>query len=255
MQDLVPNLVPNAMPNTTSHATPAPLRRVVAIGGGGFSMEDYRLHQERYLLSLARSPHPRVLFLPTASGDRELYQLRFLRAFSQLDCTPSVLAFFPFDMKRDYAQAVREADLVFVGGGNTVAMLAVWREFGFEQALKEAYEAGTVLAGISAGANCWFERYVTDSVPGGGVREGLGLLPGCFCPHLDSEAWRQPVLGAQAAPAWGAGENVLLRFDDGLLQEAVHDRVASATAALCMQRGAAAGELQPLPARPLAALV
>jgi len=230
-------------------------RRIVAIGGGGFSTEDYRLHQERYLLSLTRSERPRVLFLPTASGDRELYQLRFLRAFSQLDCTPETLAFFPFDMKRDYARAVLDADLVFVGGGNTVAMLAVWREFGFDAALREAYRAGTLLAGISAGANCWFERYVTDSVPGGGVRKGLGLLPGCFCPHLDSEGWRPQVLAAEAAPAHGAGENVLLRFDDEVCVEAVHDRVAAQTAALCVQRAAAGDELLPLSPRPLAALV
>lgn len=244
------------MSQAATHATAARTpRRIVAIGGGGFSVEDYRLHQERYLLSLTRSARPRVLFLGTASGDRELYQLRFLRAFSQLDCSPAVLAFFPFDMAADYAQAVREADLVFVGGGNTVAMLAVWREFGFGPALREAYAAGTVLAGISAGANCWFERYVTDSVPGGGVREGLGLLPGCFCPHLDSEAWRPAVLAAEAAPAWGAGENVLLRYDDEGWVEGVHDRGAAKSAALCLRRAAAGDELLPLSPRPLAALV
>lgn len=228
-----------------------PPRQIVAIAGGGFSVEDYRLLQERFLLSLARRATPRVLFLATASGDRELYQLRFLRAFSQLDCRAETLAFFPFDMKRDYAQAVREADLVFVGGGNTVAMLAVWREFGFPQALREAYEAGTVLAGISAGANCWFERYVTDSVPGGGVREGLGWLPGCFCPHLDSEAWRQAVLAREAAPAVGGGEQVLFHYRDGQLAQALHDRPAGAGAPLALQRGAQHGELLPLAPRAL----
>src|SRR5688572_23650573 len=155
----------------------APVRRIAAIGGGGFSVEDYGLWQERYLLSLVRPgrARPKVVFVAPASGGRGLYQLRFLRAFSRLEGEPDCLAFFPFDMKRDYATEVKEADLVFVGGGNTVAMVAVWREFGFDVALREAYEAGTVLAGISAGANCWFERYVTDSVPGGGVREGVGL--------------------------------------------------------------------------------
>jgi hypothetical protein len=127
-------------------------------------------------------------------------------------------------MRRDYAAEVRAADLVYVGGGNTVAMLAVWRAFGFDRALREAWQGGTVLAGISAGANCWFERYVTDSVPGGGVREGLGWLAGTFCPHLDSEPWRQPLLAAEAAPAYGAPEGVVLRFEAGALAEAVADK-------------------------------
>lgn len=218
-------------------------RQIVAIAGGGFSVEDYRLLQERFLLSLARRATPRVLFLATASGDRELYQLRFLRAFSQLDCRPDTLAFFPFDMKRDYAQAVREADLVFVGGGNTVAMLAVWREFGFAQALREAYEAGTVLAGISAGANCWFERYVTDSVPGGGVRAGLGWLPGCFCPHLDSEPWRQQVLAAEPAPAVGGGEQVLFHYRNEQLAGAWHDRHEGRALPLALHRALPPGEV------------
>ena len=232
--------------STTPNPSAPPARQIVAIAGGGFSVEDYRLLQERWLLSLARRPTPRVLFLATASGDRELYQLRFLRAFSQLDCRPDTLAFFPFDMKRDYAEAVREADLVFVGGGNTVAMLAVWREFGFQQALRDAYEAGTVLAGISAGANCWFERYVTDSVPGGGVRTGLGWLPGCFCPHLDSEPWRQGVLAAEPAPAVGGGEQVLFHYRDELLHQAVHDRPAAKGAPLAVQRAGQPGVLAPV---------
>jgi dipeptidase E len=189
-------------------------RRIAAIGGGGFLMDDASLRQERWLLSLARGPRPRVLWLGTAGGDGIRGQLAFFRAFSELDCRPAVLSFFPYDMGRDYRRAVLDADLVYVGGGNTVAMLAVWREFGFDAALREAYEAGTVLAGISAGANCWFERYVTDSVPGGGVRAGLGWLRGALCPHLDGEPWRQPALAAEPAPAVGAGDGVAVLYED-----------------------------------------
>jgi peptidase E len=197
-------------------------RRIAAVGGGGFLMDDETLRQERWLLSLTGQPRPQVLFLGTAGGDGVVGQLKFFRAFSRLDCTAASLPFFPYDMKRDYRQAVLDADLVYVGGGNTPAMLAVWREFGFEHALRAAYEAGTVLAGISAGANCWFERYITDSIPGGGLRPGLGWLPGTFCPHLDSEAWRQPVLAAQAAPAVGAGEGVVVLYENEAWAEAVH---------------------------------
>ena len=236
---------------TVAAAASAWPRRVLAIGGGGFSVEQYGLQQERLLLSLARRRRPRVLFVPTASGDRELYQLRFLRAFSRLDCTTDVLPFFPYDMKRDYAQSVRDADVVFVGGGNTVAMLAVWREFGFDIALRRAYEGGTVMAGISAGANCWFEHYVTDSVPGGGVRPGLGWLPGTFCPHLDSEAWRQPLLAAAPVPACGAGEEVLVLYENESFADAFS---VPPGPALCMRRYGADTALVRHPARSLPAL-
>jgi peptidase E len=205
-------------------------RRIAAIGGGGFLMDDESLRQERWLLELTRpeaQPRPRVLFVGTAGGDGERGQLKFLRAFSQLDCRPACLPFFPYDMKRDYRQAALDADLIYVGGGNTPAMLAVWREFGFETALRQAYEQGTVLAGISAGANCWFEQYITDSVPGGGVRPGLGWLPGVYCPHLDSEPWRQPLLAAQAAPAVGAGDGVVVLYEDGRWANAVHSAAAA----------------------------
>ena len=130
------------------------------------------------------------------------------------------------------AAAVRAADLIYVGGGNTPAMLAVWREFGFDAALRGAYEAGTVFAGISAGANCWFERYVTDSVPGGGVREGLGWLPGAFCPHLDSESWREPMVRALDGHVAAAGEGVMIHYRD----EAWQDALATREAGACLKR-------------------
>lgn len=223
---------------------------IVAIGGGGFLMEDARGLQERYILSLLRQRQgpPRVLYLGTANGDSERAQLRFMRLFTGLGCRPDTLAFFPYDMKRDYTQAVRDADLVYVGGGNTVGMVAVWREFGFDTALREASEGGSVLAGISAGANCWFSDYVTDSVPGGGIRTGLGWIDATFCPHLDGEAWRQPILAhAVRRPAYGAPDGVMIRFDNGRCIEAVTDRPALAAVEVD-----AAGALVPMPSRLLA---
>lgn len=224
---------------------------IACIGGGGFTMDDTRLVQERWLLSLvpaARRARPRVLFLGTAGGDAVVSQLKAYKTFTRLGCDIAPLPFFPYEMARDYAAEARAADLVYVGGGNTVAMLAVWREFGFDRALREAWEGGAVLAGISAGANCWFEHYVTDSVSGGGVRAGLGWLAGTFCPHLDSEPWREPLLeAAPAGPAFGAPEGVVIRFDDGAMTEIVTDR-DSGTAQL---RGAAESALRPGPARVL----
>jgi peptidase E len=201
---------------------------IACIGGGGFLVDDTRGLQERHLLTLARppaGPRPRVLFLGLAHGDSERAQLNAYKVFSRLGCDISTLPFFPYEMKRDYAAEAMAADLIYVGGGNTPAMVAVWREFAFDRVLHEAWQAGTVLAGISAGANCWFEHYVTDSVPGGGVRAGLGWLPGTFCPHLDSEPWRAPLLaGAPGAPAYGVREGGMMIVRAGAEPEFVSDR-------------------------------
>lgn len=219
---------------------------IACIGGGGFLVDDTRYVQERWLLTLlpeARRPRPRVLFVGTAGGDGVVGQLKAFKAFTALGCDIAALPFFPYEMKRDYPAEARAADLVYVGGGNTVAMIAVWREFGFDRALREAWEGGTVLAGISAGANCWFEHYVTDSVPGGGIRPGLGWIPSTFCPHLDSEPWRQAMLAdAPVAPAYGAPEGVVIRFDGAEPTEAVADR-AGAAASVRRRGEAAAGAL------------
>ena len=201
---------------------------IACIGGGGFLVGDLRGVQERHLLTLTRPPagtRPRVLFLGLAHGDNERGQLGAYKVFSALGCDIASLPFFPYEMKRDYPAEALAADLVYVGGGNTPAMIAVWRESGFDRALHDAWQAGTVLSGISAGANCWFEHYVTDSVPGGGVRAGLGWLPGTFCPHLDSEPWRAPLLaGVTNAPAYGVREGGMMIVRAGAAPEFVADK-------------------------------
>jgi dipeptidase E len=201
---------------------------IACIGGGGFLVDDMRGVQERHLLTLVRPPRgtrPRVLFLGLAHGDAESRQLKAYKMFDPLGCELRTLPFFPYEMKRDYVAEAMAADLIYVGGGNTPAMIAVWREFGFDRALHAAWQGGTVLAGISAGANCWFEHYVTDSVPGGGVRAGLGWLRGTFCPHLDSEPWRQPLLAdVQHAPAYGVREGGMMVVRPGAEPEFVADK-------------------------------
>ena len=201
---------------------------IACIGGGGFLVDDASQLQERFLLTLLPAPRrerPRVVFLGLAHGDRELGQVKAYKIFSKLGCDISTLPFFPYEMKRDYVAEAMAADLIYVGGGNTPAMVAVWREFGFDRALHDAWQAGTVLSGISAGANCWFEHYVTDSVPGGGVRAGLGWVKGTFCPHLDSEAWRQAVLaGVPNAPAYGVREGGMMIVRPGAEPEFVADK-------------------------------
>jgi len=205
------------------------------MGGGGFSMEPDNPLLDEFVLSLARSPHPRVCFVPTASGDAESYVTSFYRAFSALDCHPADLQLFSRTIE-DLEAFVLEQDVIYVGGGNTASLLAVWRVHGLDRALARAWAEGVVLCGLSAGMNCWFEQSVTDSfglsrlAP---LPDGLGLLPGSACPHYDGEAQRRPafhrfiesgVLGS----GWAADDGAALVFSGTELEEVVSSRPGAA---------------------------
>ena len=176
---------------------------VIAMGGGGFSMETTPWMDDFVLAQAsARGSRPKVAFLGTASGDSENYLLRFHRAFGRRDCTAVDVSLFRRDGE-DLRALLLDQDVVYVGGGNTANMLAVWRVHGVDRILAEAHANGAVLAGISAGAMCWFGGGVTDSFGDLAVFEdGLGLLPGGFCPHYD-EPGRRPLFHAwaEAGPA------------------------------------------------------
>jgi len=161
------------------------------MGGGGFSMEPENLTLDRYVLAQAGVAMPRVSFLPTASGDVDSYAMRFYEAFSGLPCQPSHLMFFR--RTPDLREHLLNQDVIYVGGGNTKSMLGVWREWGMPEILREAWEAGVVLAGLSAGAICWFEQGLTDSFEGD-LRplDCLGILKGSACPHYDGDPERRP---------------------------------------------------------------
>jgi len=167
-------------------------RQIIAIGGSGSLTDAETLALERYVLSQARSTNPAVCFIPTANGDADASLVRFYTIFTRLPCRPSHLLFFrrtPVDL-RSYLLG---QDVIYIGGGNTRSMLAVWREWGLPDLLREAWESGIVLAGRSAGAICWFEQGVTDSVADQLLPlDCLGFLPGSCCPHYDGEAERRP---------------------------------------------------------------
>ncbi|MFJ4523616.1 Type 1 glutamine amidotransferase-like domain-containing protein [Streptomyces sp. NPDC088810] len=206
-----------------------PGRRVVLLGGG-FSMDEDGLLDD-WLLTHARNPRPRVCFVPTASGDAPGYVDRFLSAFRPRDCTPAVLPLFRRELDDDALRAFLLAqDVVYVGGGNTANMLAVWRVHGVDRLLREACDRGTLLCGISAGANCWADAAHTDSFgPLASLRDGLGLLPGSVCPHYDSEpgrrtSYRQAVAGGTLPGGWALEDGVGALFTDGRLEQAVTRR-------------------------------
>jgi dipeptidase E len=207
-------------------------RRIVALGGGGFSMDppDNTLLDD-FILSLAGRPAPRVCFVATASGDAPSYVANFYRAFAPRDCRPSDVALFERRIAGLRAH-VLEQDVVYVGGGNTANMLAVWRVHGLDGVLVEAWHAGVVLCGISAGMNCWFRESVTDSfdldvlAP---LKDGLGLIPASACPHYDGEEQRRPtycrlVAAGVLGDGWAADEGAALVFSGETLDEVVTSR-------------------------------
>jgi dipeptidase E len=168
-------------------------RHIIALGGGGFSDATQSHKLDEYILSFAAKSKPRVCFLPTASGDARLYIKRFYRSFERLGAKASHLSLFQ-PTPQPATKVLAAQDVIYVGGGNTRAMLVLWKEWGVDAILRRAHSRGTILAGISAGALCWFEQGLTDSNPGGYTPlDALGWLKGSFCPHFDSEPRRKPV--------------------------------------------------------------
>lgn len=205
------------------------MSRIVAMGGASLRPEDYDPRLNAFILGLARSARPRVCFVGTASGDSPEYVANFYRAFSgHHDCVPSDLGLFSRTVA-DLRAFVLSQDVVWVGGGNTASLLAVWRMHGLDLVLREAWEAGVVLCGVSAGMNCWFEGSTTDSFDLSrlaALEDGLGLLPGSCCPHYDGEEQRRPlyrrlVAEGVLAPGYAADDAAALVFEGGELAEVV----------------------------------
>jgi dipeptidase E len=165
--------------------------QIIPIGGGGFYRDPENLALESYLIRQTGASVPRVAFIPTASGEPDHYIAAFYSAFLKLDCRPSVLTFFKRTV--DLRAFLLSQDLIYVGGGNTKSLLAVWRDWGLPELLREAWQSGIVLTGVSAGAICWFDQGVTDSFSDGlRALDCLGFLSGSCCPHYDGEAQRRP---------------------------------------------------------------
>jgi peptidase E len=199
---------------------------------GGISWDDEQLLPlENYWLDLTGAERPRVLVVPTAVADAAEPTLSIVSELTRR-AEVSFVRFFPWP-----PAALRELalghDAIYVSGGNTANALAIWRVHGFDTILGEAWEAGVVLAGWSAGMICWFEASVTDSFGPQleGMRDGLGFLPGSACPHYDGEGERRPVYTRLVRegfpPGLAADDCVALRFDGTELAETVTSRAGS----------------------------
>ena len=203
-------------------------RTIVAIGGRGFTHVGRVSAVERYVLSFARTARPKVCFIPTASNDPAARVRRFYRAFRSVDCEPSHLDLFRQTVV-DVDAFLASQDVVYVGGGNTRNLLLLWKAWGVNRALYRAYRGGTVMAGVSAGALCWFREGVTDSYAGKlAPLRALGWLGGSFVPHYDSEPERRPtyrrlVARGRLRAGFAADDGVALRFADEHFVEAVSD--------------------------------
>ncbi|MEY2776362.1 MAG: hypothetical protein RLY30_460 [Pseudomonadota bacterium] len=202
-------------------------RQILAIGGAALPMNDQgSLKLIEFFLGLTRAKKPKVCFIGTAHGDAEAGRLRYYAALSQFNTLPSHLPLFA-RTPQDIEGMLCEQDAILVGGGNTRSMLAAWRDWGVDRALRKAYDQGVVLGGWSAGSICWFEQGVTDSIAGPlTVLPCLGFLEGSNCPHYDSEKDRRPtyeklISKGQILPGLAADDGVGLHFVNEQLVEAV----------------------------------
>jgi dipeptidase E len=215
-------------------------RQVIALGGS--SSGPHKLAIDEYLLSLTAKSKPRVCFLPTASGDSALYIKRFYQAFEKLGAKASHLSLFQ-SLPPSPTKALAGQDIIFVGGGNTRNMLVLWKEWGIDTILRRELARGTILAGSSAGAICWFEQGLTDSNPGGFTPlDALGWLKGSFCPHFDSEPRRRPVYRSlirhgKLSAGYAVDDGVALHFIDGALTNVISSRPTAVARFVRRQRG------------------
>src|ERR1700722_9148834 len=186
--------------------------QIVAFGGGGFSMEWGNPLLDDHVLALTGVEHPRICFLPTASGDADHYVVRFYLAFPASRCEPSHISLFRRETGVGDPRAhLLAQDVIYVGGGSLVSLLGTWQAHGIDQALHEAWRAGVVLCGGSAGSLCWFDEVISGFHEGPQRRlRGLGFLPHSNAVHYNEEAGRRTAFldgsGDEIPTGYRAGE-------------------------------------------------
>jgi len=170
-------------------------KAIVAIGGGQIRTRG-TAPIDREIIRLSGKKNPRLLFIPTASSDSEMYWRHVQKYFGRfLKCKTEVLFLIREEpANSDIHSKILDADVIYVGGGNTLLMMRIWRRLGIDKLLKSAYENGTVLSGISAGAICWFDSGHSDSMSFYNPQDwqylnvrGLGLIKGIHCCHYNSQ--------------------------------------------------------------------
>jgi peptidase E len=238
--------------------------QIVAFGGGGFSMEWGNPLLDDHVLSLTGVPCPKVCFLPTASGDADHYVVRFYRAFPASRCEPSHISLFRREtgVGDPYAHLLAQ-DLIYVGGGSLVSLLGTWQAHGIDLALFDAWRAGVVLCGGSAGSLCWFSDVISGFHAGPPRRlEGLGFLPWSNAVHYSDEPGRRSAfvnaVAEGMASGYGVGDAAALHFVHTELHEVVSSRPEARAHYVCPDGAGGVteedlpvrylGDVQPVPA-------
>jgi dipeptidase E len=205
------------------------MRQIVTFGGGGFSMEAGNPLLDEFVLELTGSSRPRVGFLPQASGDADHYIVRFYRAFESERCRPSHLSLFRRSRcSGDPREYLLDQDLIYVGGGSIRSLIGVWRAHGIDTILREAWERGIVLCGLSAGSLCWFTEGVSTFHGSPERVDGLGFLPWSNTVHYSSEPDRRDayheLLRRGMKPGYAADDGAALHFVGEELAQVVASR-------------------------------
>lgn len=173
---------------------------IVAIGGGKIATRQ-TLPIDREIIRLSHKKHPSLLFIPTASSDSEIYWKQIRKYFGGfLKCKTDVLFLMKDPPSREQIRSeISTADIIYVGGGNTLQMMRIWRRLGVDKLLAAAYKRGAVLAGVSAGSICWFDSGHSDSMSFYNPDKwkyinvkGLGLISGIHCPHYNGKTGGVP---------------------------------------------------------------
>lgn len=201
-------------------------KKIVAVGGASLSSEETAATVQE-IISLTQKEHPHALYIPTAGGDIESWWQSFQQVYGQrFGCSTDVLWLL---REQPTMQQIEEkifaADLIWVGGGNTLKMMKRWRKLGVDQALMQAYERGIVLSGSSAGAICWFQNGHSDSMSFYGSEQwkyvlvrGLDLIHATHCPHYHAEG-REEDFARMIATHGGLG----LALDNDAVLEVIDD--------------------------------
>lgn len=195
------------------------------MGGGSFN-ENYPI--DKKIVDLSKKKKPKLLFIPTASGDDKIYVDKVYEAYGdKLNCTCEVLYLIKEKpSKKEIENKILNADIIYVGGGNTFRMMKIWKKLGVDILLKKAYEKGTVMCGLSAGSICWFKYGNSDSRKFNNPNaelikvSGLNLLNALHCPHYDVEKDRKPDLKKMMKKTSGV---VAIAIDNNCAIEIVND--------------------------------
>ncbi len=203
------------------------MRQIVSFGGGGFSMEAGNPLLDDFVLDLTGKPRPKVCFLPAASGDADHYIVRFYRHFSADKCEASHLSLFRRERApADPREHLLAQDLIYVGGGSVTSLVGVLRAHGIDEILRECWENGVILCGLSAGSLCWFTEGVSNFHGPVQRTEGFGLLPWANTVHYSSEPDRR-----EALHEWlHDGMPAAYAADDGAALHFVGEEVAQVVA-------------------------